>query len=101
MGRGEREITINHIIKGNHNFALEYEEEIKLALNRACYYKACFYMENKKYSKARKELINVSKEEYLYLLFYLLSLTPILWKFFSQKENKKRKTNKSFFFKKK
>jgi len=95
----EREITINHIIKGNHNFALEYEEEIKLALNRACYYKACFYMENKKYSKARKELINISKEEYLYLLFYLLSLTPILWKLFHRRKIKEKLTR--VFFKKK
>ena len=61
--------------------------------------KACFYMENKKYSKARKELISISKEEYLYLLFYLLSLTPILWKFFHRRKIKEKLTR--VFFKKK
>ena len=48
-------------------------------------------MENKKYSKARKELINISKEEYLSVILSSILDTYSL-EIFSQKENKRKLT---------
>ena len=95
----EREITINHIVKRNNNLAVNYKKEINQAFNRANYYKACFYMENKKYLNARKELIKISKEEYLYLPLYLLSFVPFFWELFHKRKIKEKLTRA--FFKKK
>ncbi len=88
----EREITINQIVRSNNNLAINYKKEIKQASNRANYYKACFYMENKKYLNARKELFDISKEEYLYLPLYLLSFAPIFWELLHKRKIKEKLT---------
>ncbi len=95
----EREITINQIVSSNNNLAINYKKEIKQASNRANYYKACFYMENKKYLNARKELFDISKEEYLYLPLYLLSFAPIFWELLHKRKIKEKLTR--VFIKKK
>ena len=56
-------------------------------------------MENEKYLKARKELIKISKDEFLYLPLYFLSFVPSIWKFF-HKRKVKEKLTRVFFTKK-
>ncbi len=95
----EREATLSQIIGRDKNLAVSYHKEIKMASNRSNYYKACFYMENEKYLKARKELIKISKDEFLYLPLYFLSFVPSIWKFF-HKRKVKEKLTRVFFTKK-
>ena len=88
----ERDYTLNQIFTDNKKLSLTYKNEIEVARRRSSYYEACFLMQSKQYSSARKNLKRIAPKEKKYFFLLAISFIPILWNFFHRRGVKEKLT---------
>lgn len=86
----DREYTIKQLIQENPTLEKEIYYEIKIALNRAKYYKARFLISKENWSEARKTLSLISTDSLIYFVLYCISYNKSLWNFFHNEKRKRR-----------
>ncbi len=88
----EREYTLKQIISNNKDLLKKYEKEFEIAQNRSKYYKVCFLMECADYYSARLILKKIAFKEKKYFLLFVISFSPILWRFIHRRKIKEKLT---------
>jgi len=88
----ERNYTLNQIFRKNDKLSSTYKNEIKVARRRSLYYEACFFMQSKQYSSARRNLKRIASKEKKYFFLLAISLIPFLWNFFHKRIVKEKLT---------
>tara|TARA_B100001939_G_C16932215_1_gene614389 strand:- start:274 stop:1212 length:939 start_codon:yes stop_codon:yes gene_type:complete len=94
----ERDYTLNQIINFDKDLFNKYKKEFETAKNRSKYYKACFFMESSNYASARSTLRKIAFKEKKYFLLYIVSFSPILWRFIHKRKIKEKLTRIIFRF---
>ena len=89
----ERNFTLNQIFRKKDKLSSTYKNEIEVAKRRSSYYEACFLMQSKQYSSARRNLKRIAFKEKKYLLLLVISFSPFLWNFFHKRGVKEKFTN--------
>ena len=88
----ERDYTLNQIFRKNDKLSSTYKNEIEVARRRSLYYEACFLMQSKQYSSARRNLKRIASKEKKYFFLLVISLIPFLWNFFHKRRMKEKLT---------
>ena len=88
----ERNYTLNQIFRKNDKLSSTYKNEIEVARRRSLYYEACFLMQSKQYSSARRNLKRIASKEKKYFFLLVISLIPFLWNFFHKRRMKEKLT---------
>ena len=88
----ERNYTLNQIFRKNDKLSSTYKNEIEVARRRSLYYEACFLMQSKQYSSARRNLKRIASKEKKYFFLLVISLIPFLWNFFHKRSVKEKLT---------
>ncbi len=88
----ERNYTLNQIFRKNDKLSSTHKNEIEVARRRSLYYEACFLMQSKQYSSARRNLKRIASKEKKYFFLLVISLIPFLWNFFHKRRVKEKLT---------
>ncbi len=88
----ERNYTLNQIFRKNDKLSSTHKNEIEVARRRSLYYEACFLMQSKQYSSARRNLKRIASKEKKYFFLLAISLIPFLWNFFHKRSVKEKLT---------
>ena len=88
----ERNYTLNQIFRKNDKLSSTHKNEIEVARRRSLYYEACFLMQSKQYSSARRNLKRIASKEKKYFFLLVISLIPFLWNFFHKRSVKEKLT---------
>ena len=88
----ERNYTLNQIFRKNDKLSSTHKNEIEVARRRSLYYEACFLMQSKQYSSARRNLKRIASKEKKYFFLLVISLIPFLWNFFHKRRMKEKLT---------
>ena len=88
----ERNYTLDQIFRKNDKLSSTHKNEIEVARRRSLYYEACFLMQSKQYSSARRNLKRIASKEKKYFFLLVISLIPFLWNFFHKRRVKEKLT---------